>query len=502
MENASKANNEAEFNSLKAKLEQKISRLESKTQELQQRLAKSNEPEAQQAKADIADIGKSIKTYATWIKDTYTQYKSKFNPPRTEVEGEKSKIKQKIESAKTKVKGWGEKIKTKVKNKLKSNKSKSPSPSKTAGIKQKFKASKAKATKLIKMGIPVPQLQIMITALQGRLYWRMSHDIENGILKGAIDRSKNHVKNANSRNQADASIFDQFSLPAYPSDETTMDYLPDESASFGIMVMAQIKDLPTGGNIAEAYGAVEVVFSNSGGLKEIGAECEGKFGNLSVPLLNGDPLASVYTKWTFDWKAKRVRFDVLGKTSKNLCAMFDAHGEISPEKIHFAVGSKHRPVVAVFGPCVGPKLKAFFEFYNNNRGNQTYVELGGGVGFYVGWRGEVSLPSNNFIRAEAGLDVEIGNFATKLWLRPDVKIDYVEVGFRIHASVRITWDIPGGWLVPDKIEKGSKSMGLLVKGNAGVYSNGNDYRAKGRASVCVKISKYSKCIGKSFDISL
>ena len=347
-----------------------------------------------------------------------------------------------------------------------------------SGIGQKAKKgyaatkTKAKALQAAFKGLPqgIPIAGIFLVGLQGRLYYHMSHDVTNGIVKGAVTQAAATAEQGTS----DPNSYARMVIPEFPA-TTSFNYKPDPNTSLGIMLMANVESVEAWPSLAitgkkfRGYGAIEVAFNNSFGIQSFGIEVSGGYMNWTVPIIIDNSMLKGYMNMGYHAPESKWRASGYFMTETNaLCGVGDFDFTTTPASTSVRIGSPQRKLYFVTG-CVGYYPLGYLEYKKNATSN--YLDLGLGLGWQATHRYKISILVADVtpyatVGLEAGLSAKI-NFDP---------VGVERFGMWVNAWARVGIYIDWPWPAPDQ----DLAVGLNLGGYADIYpSNVGYWRVKG-----------------------
>lgn len=340
--------------------------------------------------------------------------------------------------------------------------------------KKGYTAAKAKAAALAKplRGLPqgIPIAGILLVGLQGRLYYHMSHDVTNGIVKSAVTQAAATAEQGTS----DPNSYSRMIIPEFPA-TTSFNYVPDYNTSLGMMLMANVESveawpsLVVTGKKFRGYGAIEVAFNNSFGIQSFGVEVSGGYMNWTVPIIIDNSMLKGYMNLGYHAPESKWRASGYFMTETNaLCGVGDFDFTTTPASTSVRIGSPQRKLYFVTG-CVGYYPLGYLEYKKNATSN--YLDMGLGLGWQATHRYKINLVLAE-VTPYASVGLEAG-LSAKINFDP---IGVERFGMWVNAWARVGIYIDWPWPVPDQ----DLAIGLNLGGNADIYpSNVGYWRVKG-----------------------
>ncbi len=363
--------------------------------------------------------------------------------------------------------------------------------------KKGYTAAKAKAKALAKplQGLPqgIPIAGILLTGLQGRLYYHMSHDVTNGIVKSAVTQAAATAEQGTS----DPNSYARMVIPEFPA-TTTFNYKPDPNTSLGIMLMANVESVEAWPSLAitgkkfRGYGAIEVAFNNSFGIQSFGIEVSGGYMNWTVPIIIDNSMLKGYMNLGYHAPESKWRASGYFMTETNaLCGVGDFDFTTTPASTSVRIGSPQRKLYFVMG-CVGYYPLGYLDYKKNATTN--YLDIGLGIGWQATHRYKINLVLAE-VTPYATVGLEAG-LAAKINFDP---VGLERFGMWLNAWARVGIYIDWPWPVPDQ----DLAVGLNLGGNIDIIpSNIRSWRVRGTISGVVVVGPLSFPFSVPFDKEL
>ncbi|HYX05166.1 MAG TPA: hypothetical protein VE912_00395, partial [Bacteroidales bacterium] len=210
--------------------------------------------------------------------------------------------------------------------------------------------------------------------------------------------------------------------------EIDVDYAVDPSVSYGNYLLVDYQDFAKKGEVVQGTGTMEINFSSSGSLKNIGLQVTSNWGNYpgNAPVIEG--LGCM----TYNPSKGQFIGDFFGQ-SRNaaICGHGKLHVDISDKTFHVNLASKEKPVVVQPLCAQGPvRLTGYFSL------NPNVFNVGLGAYVRYGFKGSISSDVCDLgIKAEASLRADI--FASVQY-RPEVAINEASFYVAFNASLDVT----------------------------------------------------------------
>ncbi|MDD3686399.1 MAG: hypothetical protein PHE56_06495, partial [Bacteroidales bacterium] len=221
-----------------------------------------------------------------------------------------------------------------------------------------------------------------------------------------------------------------FDMPdiSFEPGEITVDYTVDPSVSYGVYVLVDYVDFASKGEVVQGTGTMEVKFTASGGLEDIGFEVTSNWGN--APGQN--PVIEGLGCMTYTQQTQQFVGDFFGEAKgPAVCGHGKLHIDINPNTWHVNLASKQSPVVVQPGCANGPvRITGYFAMDPNR------FTVGLGALLRTGFSGSVGGDVCSLgIRAQMSLQADI--MAT-LRYRPDIAIEEADFSVDFRASLDVT----------------------------------------------------------------
>lgn len=209
--------------------------------------------------------------------------------------------------------------------------------------------------------------------------------------------------------------------------EITVDYSVDPSVSYGVYVMVDYVDFASKGEVVLGTGTMEVKFTQSGGLEDIGFQVTSNWGNYP----GQNPVIEGLGCMTYTQQTQQFVGDFFGEAKgPAVCGHGKLHIDINPNTWHVSLASKQSPVVVQPGCANGPvRITGYFALDPNR------FTIGLGAFMKMGFSGSIGNDICDLgITAEMSLKADI--MATMRY-RPDIALEeaFFSVDFRAGLYV-------------------------------------------------------------------
>lgn len=210
--------------------------------------------------------------------------------------------------------------------------------------------------------------------------------------------------------------------------EIDVDYKVDASVSYGSYLLIDYHDFAQQGQVVEGTGTMEIVFTSSGSLDNIGMQVTSNWGNY----FNNPPVVEGLGCMTYNPSDERFIGDFFGQ-SRNpaICGHGKLHIDISSNTFNVNLASKEKPVVLQPLCSQGHvRLTGYFSL------NPNTFNVGLGALMRYGFKGSVSTKVCDLgIKAEASLRADI--FAS-INYRPEIVVNEASFHVSFNASLDVT----------------------------------------------------------------
>lgn len=221
-----------------------------------------------------------------------------------------------------------------------------------------------------------------------------------------------------------------FSLPdmSFEPGEITVDYKVDPSVSYGIYVLVDYADFLKKGEVVEGTGTMEIKFTQSGGLEDIGLEVTSNWGNNpgQSPILEG--LGCM----TYTQPTKQFVGDFWAQSKgPAICGHGKLHVDINPNTWHVNLASKEAPVIVQPLCTAGPlRITGYFGLDPNR------FTIGLGAYLCEGFSGSIGNDICD-LGIDASMSLQADILAT-LQYRPEIKLEEAYFNVAFNAGLDVT----------------------------------------------------------------
>ena len=222
-----------------------------------------------------------------------------------------------------------------------------------------------------------------------------------------------------------------FAMPeiSFEPGEIEVDYSIDPTISYGNYLLVDYQDFAKKGQVVQGTGTMEITFSSSGSLRDIGLEVTSNWGNYpgSSPVVEGLGCMTYHPSNNHQFIG-----DFFGQSrNKAICAHGKLHIDINTETFNVNLASERNPVVVQPLCSQGPvRLTGYFSL------NPNTFNIGLGASMRYGFEGSVNSDICDLgIRAAASLNADI--FAS-IDYRPEIKVNEASFHVDFNAGLDIT----------------------------------------------------------------
>ncbi|MBN2777993.1 MAG: hypothetical protein JXR36_10130 [Bacteroidales bacterium] len=220
-----------------------------------------------------------------------------------------------------------------------------------------------------------------------------------------------------------------FEMPeiSFEPGEITVDYSVDPSVSYGVYVLVDYVDFASKGEVVQGTGTMEVKFTESGGLEDVGFEVTSNWGN--APGQN--PVIEGLGCMTYTQQTEQFVGDFFGEAKgPAVCGHGKLHVDINPNTWHVNLATKESPVVVQPYCANGPvRLTGYFALDPNR------FTVGLGALLRSGFSGSVGNDVCDLgITAEMSLKADI--LAT-IQYRPSIIIERATFNVNFRAALDV-----------------------------------------------------------------